>query len=410
MTTLEATDADAKELSEMHRQFLTFLIMHEMGHTLGLNHNMKASQMWSPAEINNKELTSKYGLTGSVMDYPAVNIASDPKKQGDYYTTVAGPYDVWAIEYGYRQFAEGEEKEGLARILARSTDPKLSFGNDGDDMRSPGKAMDPRVNVNDLTSDAIGYAEGRFKLVNSVMGKLVGKYSKEGQSYAELRARYNSLQIQRLSMISAVSRYVGGVYVDRSFPEQKSSVKPFTPVPVATQKRAISTLNKYVFAPAAFDADAAVFPYLLPQRRGFNQAMSGDDYKITSTILTQQVSGALAHILHPATLQRITNSRLYGNKYSVADVLNDLTVGIFAADLKTNVNVYRQYLQSSYVKALLGIMDVRMPMYDDVARAAALNTVKKIRAQMLAAPSTNEETKAHRGSIVYLIDNALEPK
>lgn len=410
MTTLEATGAGAAELSEMHKQFLTFLIMHEMGHTLGLNHNMKASQIWSPAEINNKELTRKYGLVGSVMDYPAVNIAADPKKQGDYYTTLAGPYDVWAIEYGYTEFTPGEEKQGLAKILSRSTDPKLTFGNDGDDMRSPGKAMDPRVNVNDLTSDAIGYAEARFKLVNKVMDKLVAKYSKPGQSYAELRARYNSLQMQRLSMISAVSRYVGGVYVDRSFPDQKATVKPFTPVPVATQKRAINTLNKYVFAPTAFNADAPVFPYLLPQRRGFNQAATGDDYKITSTVLTQQVNGALAHILHPVTLQRITNSRLYGNKYSVADVMADLTTGIFAADLKTNVNVYRQYLQTSFVKVLLNIIDTRMPMYDDVARAAALNTLKKIKAQMQAAVSTNEETKAHRGNLLFLIDNALEPK
>jgi hypothetical protein len=106
--------------------------------------------------------------------------------------------------------------------ISRSGDPKLAFGNDGDDMRAPGKAMDPRVNINDLTSDALGYAEDRFKLVNNLMGKLVGKYSKPGQSYAELRARYNTLNGQRNSMINAVSRYVGGIYIDRSYPEQKS--------------------------------------------------------------------------------------------------------------------------------------------------------------------------------------------
>lgn len=410
MTAVDAMGADEKELTEMHQQFLTYLVLHEMGHTLGLNHNMKASQMWSPAEINNKELTRKYGLIGSVMDYPAVNISLDRKKQGDFYTTLAGPYDVWAIQYGYTPFSKDEEKAGLNNIISRSTDPKLTFGNDGDDMRSPGKAMDPRVNVNDLTSDAIGYAEDRFKLVNQVMEKLVGKYSKPGQSYAELRSRYNALLTQRMNMISAVSRYVGGVYVDRSFPEQKSVVKPFTPVSVATQKRAISVLNKYVFAPNAFNADAPVFPYLLPQRRGFNQAPSGDDYKITSTMLVQQINGALSHILHPNTLQRITNSRLYGNQYSVADVLGDLTNGIFTADLKTNVNVYRQYLQISYIKNLISVFDPKMPVYDDVAKAAALNTVKKIKAQLATAVSTNEETKAHRASMIHLINSALEPK
>ncbi|MER3465538.1 MAG: Matrixin, partial [Chitinophagaceae bacterium] len=99
----------------------------------------------------------------------------------------------------------------MHKIASRSNDPKLAFGNDADDMRAPGKAMDPRVNVNDLSSDAIGYAEDRFKLVNNLMGKLLEKYAKPGQSYAELRSSYGTLQGQRFSMINAVSRYIGGV-------------------------------------------------------------------------------------------------------------------------------------------------------------------------------------------------------
>ncbi|MCU7551667.1 zinc-dependent metalloprotease [Chitinophagaceae bacterium LB-8] len=409
MTALEIADASPKELREMHREFLTYLIMHEMGHTLGLNHNMKASQMWSRKEINNKELTRQYGLTGSVMDYPAVNIALDKKLQGDYYTTLAGPYDEWAIEYGYTEFKPGEEEAGLKDILSRSTDPKLIFGNDGDDMRSPGKAIDPRVNVNDLTSDAIGYAEDRLKLVNSLMGKLVTKYSKPGQSYAELRARYNSLQTQRFNMIAAVSRYIGGVYVDRSFPDQKSGKKPFTPVSLADQKRAVTILSKYVFAPNAFAADAPVFAYLQLQRRGFSQPQNGEDYKVTNTVLNQQLNGALAHIMHPNTLGRITNSRFYGNQYSTADVMNDLTQAIFTADLKSNVNIYRQNLQTNYVKGLISIMEDKF-QYDDIAKAAALHSLKKIKAQLAIAVSPNEETKAHRESLGFLISSALEPK
>ena len=118
ITVAEAYDESPEVLKEMHKQFLTYVIMHEMGHTLGLNHNMKASQMLSPAEINNTEITHKIGLMGSVMDYPAVNIALDKSKQGDYYTTKAGPYDWWAIEYGYTPFSQSEEEEGLKKILA----------------------------------------------------------------------------------------------------------------------------------------------------------------------------------------------------------------------------------------------------------------------------------------------------
>jgi hypothetical protein len=409
MTTLEATGASIKEVGEMHKQFLTYLIMHEMGHTLGLNHNMRSSQMWSRKEINNRELTRKWGLIGSVMDYPAINLALDRKEQGDYYTTLAGPYDLWAIEYGYTPFAPAQEHEGLKKITARSTDPKLAFGNDGDDMRIPGKAMDPRININDLTSDAIEYAEERFQLVNNLMGSLLKKYTKEGQSYAELRSRYAVLQNQRLSAVSSVSRYIGGVYIDRSFPEQKSAAKPFTPVPLAKQKQAMAIINKYVFAPDAYASDAVVYPYLQPQRRLFNQSQNGDDFKITTSVLNMQMNGALAHLLHPVTLQRITNSRLYGNDYSVADVFADLNRGIFAADLKGAVNVHRQYLQTAYVQNLLTIVDPKSA-YDDVAKAAALNAVQKIKTQMETVVLSNEETKAHRGHLVYLINRALEPK
>lgn len=407
LTTLELTGAAASEIKEMHKQFLTYLIMHEMGHTLGLNHNMKASQMLSPAEVNNTSITHSIGLIGSVMDYPAINVSLDRSKQGDYYTTKAGPYDLWAIEYGYRQFSPADEEAGITKILSRSGEPQLAFGNDADDMRAPGKGMDPKVNVNDLTNDQIAYAVDRFKLVNNLMGKLVQKYTKTGQSYAELRSRYGILNGQRSSMINTVSRFIGGVYVDRTFPEQHSGNKPYTPVPLAVQKKAMDVLSKYVFAPDVFDADAQVFPYLQLQRRGFNQPGNGEDYKVTNALNGLQVYGTLAHILSPATLQRITNTRLYGNQYSVADVMNDLVKGIFDADINGNVNVYRQYLQTSFVRGTAQLTGDNSPL-DNVSKGAAFYALKKLRTKLSAAVSGNEETKAHRANMIFLIDKALK--
>ncbi len=405
LTSMELNDASPVEIKLMHKQFLTYLIMHEMGHTLGLNHNMKSSQMLSPAEINDTTITHKIGLMGSVMDYPAFNIALDKKKQGDYYTTKAGPYDLWAIEFGYTPFSTEQEEAGISKILSRSNDSKLAFGNDGDDMRAAGSGIDPRVNVNDLTNDAIGYAEDRFKIVNNLMGKLVAKYSKPGQSYAELRSRYLSLLSQRRNMIAAVSRYVGGIYVDRSFPEQHSGNKPYTPVPLAIQKKAMNNLGKYVFAPTAFDTDAQVFPYLQLQRRGFNQGR-GEDFKATAN-LNMLATGAFEQILHPATLQRITNTRLYGNEYSVADVMNDLVKNVFDADINGNVNVYRQYLQSAFVKGTTQLVADNSPL-DNVSKAATYYTLKKLRTKLNAAVIGNEETKAHRSNMIFLIDKALK--
>jgi len=396
------------ELMEIHKQFLYFLVMHEMGHTLGLNHNMKSSQIWKLSEINDSKMTRQYGLMGSVMDYPAINVSLDRGKQGDYFTTKAGPYDLWAIEYGYTECKPEDEDAVLGKILSRSTDPLLAFGNDADDMRAPGKAIDPRVMINDMSGDVIAYGEERMKLINSIMGKVKDK-SAAGTGYVELRARYNILQGQRNSMVSAVSRYIGGVYIDRSFVGQNPESKPFTAVPLATQKKAMEVLSKYVFAPDAFAADQPLFPYLQLQRRGFNFFSTTEDPKLTAIYQNLQMN-PIVHILHPVTLQRITNSRLYGNQYSVASVMSDLTKAIFSADLAGKVNVYRQYLQTQYVKSLANILTSPMAGYDEVAKADALYSLKKIKSMLATAASPDEDTKAHRTNLVFLIDQATTIK
>ncbi len=395
-----------EKIAQIHNQYLYQLVLHEMGHTLGLMHNMKSSNLWSPAQINDTTLTHKYGLIGSVMDYPAINVALDKSKQGDYYTTKVGPYDIWAIQYGYTPAANDvAEKNMLDALLRRSNNPQLAFGNDADDMRNPGKAIDPRVNVNDLTNDPIAYAEERFQLVNQIISKLKDKYIKKGQSYAALRSAYFRLHYQRENMINTISRFIGGVYVDRSFPEQHTPNKPYTAVPLATQKKAMQMLAKYVFAPDVFKGDEQVFQYLQPQRRGYNFSRNTEDPKLTNIYINLQTA-ALLHILHPVTMQRITNSRLYGNTYSVADVLTDLTKSIFDAEKNTSVNIYRQNIQTELVKMLIN----GMRFYDNIARAATLYTLKKIKNRMNTFVGINEETKAHHNAIIYLIDQALEKK
>ena len=407
ITMVEAAGGTAKEITEMHKQFLYYLILHEMGHTLGLNHNMKATQMLSPAEVNNTAITHAIGLQGSVMDYPAINIALDHNKQGDYYTTKTGPYDAWAIQFGYTECSPADEENTLNAILSRSTDPQLAFGNDADDMRSPGGGgVDPRVMIFDMSNDVVAYANDRFQLVNMLMGKLKDKYSKPGRSYAELRSRYAILNGQRNSMAAAVSRYIGGIYVDRSYVGQNSTNRPFAPVPVPYQKKATELLAKYIFAPNAFDADAPLFAYLQLQRRGFNFFGATEDPKPQTTILFIQ-RGVLAHVLSSNNLQRVNTTSLYGNTYSVADIMKDFGRAIFSADLAGNVNLYRQDIQTEYVKDLALIAATQMSLYDDPSRAAALMELKKIKAMLTRAVSPNEQTKAHRTNLNFLIDKAL---
>ena len=407
-TMAQLAGATTEDEKEFHRQFLYYLVMHEMGHTLGLNHNMKASSILSPTEVHNKAITSKVGLMGSVMDYPAVNVHSDKSKQGDYYITKAGPYDIWAIEYGYSEFSPAEEESKLNTIAGRSHEPYLAFGNDADDMRGPGNGIDPRVMIGDMSNDMVTYAEDRFKFVNATIPKLISRFGKPGESFAGIRGRYNQLNGERRSMAQAVANYIGGVYVDRSFIGQNPGSKPFTVVPVAYQKKAVDLLNRYVFAPNAYEVDAQMFQYLQLQRRGYNFFGNTEDPKLQNITLANQVI-ALQSILNATTLNRVSNSSLYGNTYSVAEVMSDLANGIFKADIGGAVNLYRQNLQTEFVKGAINILESKTG-YDNAARSGAYNTLRKIKTMLATAVSPNEQTRAHRSMLLFMIDKALAVK
>jgi Met-zincin/Domain of unknown function (DUF5117) len=407
-TALEADGAPPRELGELQREFFTELIMHEMGHTMGLSHNMKSSQMLSPAELKDKSITDEFGVIGSVMDYSIVNLSLDRSKQAGYYTTRPGPYDKWAIEYGYTECNPSDEEGILNKILSRSNEPKLAFGNDAD-IAGFGSGIDPRVQVWDMSNDMVTYADERFRLINNLMVKLKDKYVKPGQSYSELTTKYSLLINQRFSMAAALSRYIGGIYIDRSFPEQNSGNKPFMPVPAEYQKKALAVLNSYVFSPAAFANDAYLYPYLQRQRRGFNFFGVTENPKPQNMVLSFQ-SYMLAYLLHPVTLQRINSSTLYGNTYSTAEVLNDLTRDIFAEDLKTNVNLFRQDLQTDYVRRLAVIVTSPDGLFDYPSKASAYSALKKIKTMLAGSVSGNEQTRAHRLNLNFLIDKAIVVK
>lgn len=405
LTIAEAFDATPEELTTIIDQSLTYLVLHEMGHTMGLMHNMKASTMLSPKEMNNKEITRQWGLVGSVMEYPNVNIALDKSKQGDYWSTKTGPYDWWAIEFGYSQFTPNMEKEGLRKILSRSTDPKLAYGNDAD-MIFPGRGIDPHTSDLDMSNDIVTYAEERFKTVNSAMALLKNRFVKPGKSYEDLRARYFTLHYQRYFMTFNLSRQIGGVYIDRSFPEQHSPAKPFTPVPAAYQKSAMKMLSKYIFSPGAFDSDAQLYPYLQMQRRGFNFWGSTEDPKILTTVADLQ-NTAFNLVLHPVALSRSTSSTLYGNTYTGAEIMADLVKACFNEDMATSVNAYRQNLQSELVQRLIEIVNDDSKKYDTSAKAAAYYNLRALRVSLDSVLKGDTQTKAHRSNLIYLIDKGL---
>ena len=406
---LRVAGASESEIGEYIESSLYYLALHEVGHTLGLSHNMMSSQMLSPEQLADRDLAASKGLTGSVMDYPIPNIAAPGSPQGLYFTTRPGPYDLWAIEYGYSPALDDPAEEGrrLERLLARSTEPDLAFGNDADDMRSPGKAIDPRIMTNDLSNDVLSYSEGRFRLIERTIDQLRQKYAAPGASWHELRDAYLILTGQQAGVATVVSRYIGGVYLDRAFVGQPGGTQPYRPVGLDDQRRAMRILGEHLFAPDAFDAPDSLLAWLQPQRRGFDHISESEDPKLHARILNAQ-GAVLDHLLHPNTLARMTDSRRYGNEYAVAMMLPDLTRSIFTADLRTSVTTVRQNLQLEYANRLAAIIKgERAEHYDYVARSAALEELVRIRGMLRNRPAAGSETAAHTRHLRYVIDRAL---
>ena len=403
-TVLQATGASDLDMETLKREGMKSLIMHEVGHTLGLNHNMKASQLFSPAQLADANFIKGKALTGSVMDYAGINITNDRSKQGQYYDMAVGPYDVWAIQFGYTPFKGKAERNAL---LARSTEPELIFGNDADDMRSPGKAIDPRVMIGDLSNDQITYSVNRFELVNTMLKNLKGQFAKKGETYEDLRRAYYTLMGQSATAAGVVSRFIGGVYVDRSTYGQEGGTQPYTPVSLEDQKRAFNTLKKYVFAPNAFSAPKDLYNYLARQRRGYNFFGGPEDPKIHAQVLGYQTA-VLAHIMHPNTLQRLNDSELYGNKYKLSSYMTDLNNAMFKPDVYGSINSFRQNLQVAYVKRLISMVTGRTAgRFIPAAQSMAAYNLKNIRT-WVSNGTGNVSTKAHKAHLKTMIDNAMK--
>jgi len=139
-----------KPADDLIQQAVKYVVMHEVGHTLGLRHNFKASAMLPNDQLHDPKVTHIKGPVGSVMDYAPANLAPKGVAQGDYYSTTLGPYDYWAIEYAYKPVSSSEAEE-LKKIAARGAQPGHDFGADEDTFLS----ADPLVNRFDLGEDPI---------------------------------------------------------------------------------------------------------------------------------------------------------------------------------------------------------------------------------------------------------------
>jgi hypothetical protein len=236
-----AEGKDGNPPEELIGQVIKSIVMHEVGHSLGLRHNFRASAMLDLDEVHDTAITREKGLVGSVMDYTPVNIALDGQKQGDYATTTLGPYDYWAIEYAYKPIS-GSEKEELKKIAARSPEVGLEYATDEDLYMS----NDPRVNVYDLGSDTLEYAKQRIELSNEVIKEMEKNLVKDGDSWARLRPAFLTVLNQYGDAAFLAMQYVGGREISRDARGGEKAHDPIMPISGKKQRDALKFIAKNI--------------------------------------------------------------------------------------------------------------------------------------------------------------------
>ncbi len=294
---------------------IAHLVAHEVGHTLGLRHNFKGSSLHSVAELNDEESKGKKMMASSVMDYIPLNInIKGGKKQGEYAMHGIGPYDEWAIEYGYGS------TEQATNALKRATEPQLQFGTD-EDLYGP----DPYVRQFDLGSDPLVYAQDQIRLAEYHRKNLVEKFVKDGDSWAKARRGYELTLYLQLRSVSMMSNWIGGSHVNRDKKGDEGNRAPVQVVDVQKQRDALNFVIEHAFVDEAF----GLTPELL-SRMGVDKWLDGDGYlralrEDSDWPVHDRIAGiqaaCLTMLMNPTTLRRV-----YDNEFRISSDKDALTL------------------------------------------------------------------------------------
>ena len=237
-------DPDDPAVQAFVQAYLKDVVMHEVGHALGLRHNFRASRWRSPTQLADKALTTREGNSASVMDYAAVNLPAPGQPGGAPFQTTLGPYDFWAIEYGYGDLpdspAEAERK--LRDIARRSADPTwaraLAYGSD----EEQALGIDPQALTFDLGDDPIAFANNRFALAQDLIDRTNRRVSTPLDDVDRPRRAVAHALRESARAAQVLVRQVGGVVIRRQGPEARTDA--IEPLPAELQRAALELLRK----------------------------------------------------------------------------------------------------------------------------------------------------------------------
>ena len=413
MDVLEARgelEPDSPIARQFVQDYVKDVVMHEVGHALGLRHNFRASRAYTEAQLADPEFTRANGTSGSVMEYNAVNLPLPGKTGGVPFQTALGPYDFWAIEYAYKPLADGTtpeaERAELLRIAARSSEPDLAFGTDEDNF----VGLDPETIQLDLGKDPLAFASKRLAIARDLFKRQETRELPPDRDYAVLRRSIGYAISDATRAIGVLARQIGGVRTLRDFPG--SGREPLVPVSAQIQRESLDLISRSVLSPEGLGLSPALQRRLAPDFLDRAEGGVATDFSVQQSLLGLQRS-VLNYLLSDVIASRIldnigkvdkaANAFQLGELYQrlAADVWTELANGGASA----RIDGPRRDLQRDHVNRLslavvrptsTGRADVRGHM-----RSQAVALLARLDAALKSKRGDGDaETRAH------LIDSA----
>jgi len=427
---------NAANENAFEQAYLRSVVLHESGHDLGLQHNFMGSMAYTAKDLQSKAFTDTHGVATSVMEYAPLNVWPKNTPQGDYVQLVLGPYDYHAIKYGYAYVPGAATPEQalptLRRWASNWNNPLYRFASDEDADFSQGHAIDPRVQMFDLTNDPIAWCGVQLHMLHGLMNSIDTRFPQSGQPYDDARRAFLIQSYMYTTCAKMPADTIGGEYLSRAQAGDPGAGAPLQPVPRSEELRAWHLLATGLFSDAAWHFNPNVLDRLTYSEVSSLTSSGTWTYHSTprhdisvSQLAADAQEDVLSQLFAPLTLQRIDDlSTKYasGRTMSLADlfgwssasIFGDITGGGVAHD-----GVIRRDLQVRFAQRLakMWVSPVAAaspnPGTPTDAQALARYTLVNLQTdatRALARSGMDEMTRAHLEALVAIVKQALQAK